>query len=209
MMPGFVDNVTDGLSNAWNWLRGNKPSTEENTEQKTTLPQEQPAEAPAVTAVPPPLKQSDELIESLFLLHAEHLEHSSEKCKRTYHQFKGLHDNHQTLTSLLDKINQKTDEKGKLHILAEDKELIELLERAKKQGIEVDLDKKAYEKDHVGKLVSSIENKTGHYQTDLKLKEKELNECEHQRNLCMQILKTMFDKYSEVIKKILNAVSSR
>ncbi len=213
MIPGFVDGIKEGVKDGWNWLT-NKSSTDSSkkTSTETSDPETAPTDLNSISTaspIPEPIKRHNSLVGELLALKTEALAYATDKAQRVYTRLTATHTQNKELTELLSKITTKTEKDGSMKLSDDDTEFKTLLKKAQQQKIQVDVEKKKYSKDEVGKLVSQVELASRNLETDLKLGVNEVQESIHQRNLYFQELKSLWDKFFDAIKKIISAIVSR
>lgn len=212
MIPDFVNGVQNTLSDGWNWITGNRRTNEPSVETGRSNDHSSSSsldDISTVTPIPEPVKRHNSLVGELLALKTEAIDYATKKAKIAYEKLAQKQSANKQLTDLMAAITAQTERDGTLKIKKEDKVFKELLLGAKNQGVTLDTEKESYSKDEVGKLISQVELRSRNLETDLKLGINEVQESVHQRNLYFQEIKSLWDKFFEVIKKIINAIIPR
>lgn len=167
----------------------------------------QPTTVEELPNLPVPGVNGSGLSEEFQLLKIEAMHHTENKVRTAYNNLKTVREKNQAMTQLLQHITTYSAEDGSFHI--KDDHAHNLLHTARQAGLTVEQNKIAFNKDERDALVRNIELHTRNLETDIKLKVNEVQEGIQIRNTFFQELKTMWDKLTAAISKILTNVGGR
>jgi len=157
-----------------------------------------------------PVERPDELIAALYLLRCDTVKFCEKKLRAMYEKTQNVAKDQQLLHDVQRKLMECVKDDGKCDLTALRK-TPEWKELSKKvQGISINLpDKDVLSKEEKDLYLRILENRDKDYDRDLKLCMQESQQCIQERDRCYAELKTLWDKHSEIIKKILANVPSR
>jgi len=209
MLPGFTEAVTDAASSAWNWIRGNKKTDDKSDEAQNTSSEPESEEIPKISTATPLPKVIDpyNVIGELLYLKAEAIVNATNRTKDAKAKAEHIHNKTKKFTSTLGSINKQSANDGSFEV---SETLKPLLAEMKAFGIaNADPNKKKYTKEEARKLTDEMKLSSSNLDTDLRLKVNEMQECVHHRNLYFQEIKALFDKFFEILKRIISGIISR
>ncbi len=157
-----------------------------------------------------PVERPEELTVALFLLRCDTMRYCEEKLKKRYEKTQSIARDQQILHDIQRKIMAQAKDDGTcdLTALRNTPEWKELSQKA--QGITINLpDKDILSKEEKDLYLRILENRDKDYDRDLKLCMQETQQFVQEKNQAYAELKSLWDKHSDILKKIMQNIPSR
>lgn len=198
VFPGFIDEI----SKKWNWLTGNEDAVEQSLPDTSKPPKPSPIAQDLV-----PIERASSLAGEMLLLMVTGLQLTTTKAKESYDRCKLEADKNRLFTSLLTEMSGQMNEEGGCS--TKDPKLQELFTKTAVHGVQIAKDKTSLTKKEVDVLRHKLEGLINNCQHELKLHSHDIQKCENDHRTFVQEVKSLFDKYFEIIRKFLMGIVSR
>jgi hypothetical protein len=198
VFPDFMDEI----SKRWNWLTGKDTAVEQSL--ADTLPSPKPT---AIAENLGPVERASSLAGEMLLLMVSGLKLTTTKAKESYDRCKLEADKNRLFTSLLAEMSEHMNDEGGCSTTSP--KLQELFAQTAIHGVQVAKSKTSLTKKEVDGIRHKLEGLINNCQHELKLHSHDIQKCENDHRTFVQEVKSLFDKYFEIIRKFLMGIVSR